>query len=175
MRLVLLEEIEERYMDIRISTIGESQTYGLLIWGFQLHRIRQRFAWHSSKSQGSQRHPGIVVEMAMSMESHISVWLPNWQPQTQRTLMPIRKLQTKNIWCSICKEAYRETNPLHRTPAIYVVESETPERKGRTRYYCQPHANEAQTWVDGTIWTFRQQLDYAKGKEAINGLGFEQL
>jgi hypothetical protein len=89
--------------------------------------------------------------------------------------MPIRKLQTKNIWCSICKEAYRETNPLHRTPAIYVVESETPERKGRTRYYCQPHANEAQTWVDGTIWTFRQQLDYAKGKEALNGMGLEQL
>jgi hypothetical protein len=89
--------------------------------------------------------------------------------------MPIRKLQTKNIWCSICKEAYRETNDLHRTPAVWAVVSESADRLGRTRYYCQPHANEAQTWHDGTIWTFRQQLDYAKGKEPLNGMGLEQL
>ena len=89
--------------------------------------------------------------------------------------MPIRKLQTKQIWCSICKEQYRDTNPLHRTPAVWAVVSETADKAGRTRYYCQPHANEAQTWVDGTIWTFRQQLDYAKGKESINGMEFGQL
>lgn len=89
--------------------------------------------------------------------------------------MPIRKLQTKQIWCSICKEQYRDTNPLHRTPAVWAVVSETADKAGRTRYYCQPHANEAQTWVDGTIWTFRQQLDYAKGKESIDGMEFGQL
>lgn len=89
--------------------------------------------------------------------------------------MPIRKLQTKQVWCSICKEQYRDNNPLHRTPAIWAVVSETANKAGRTRYYCQPHANEAQTWVDGTIWTFRQQLDYAKGKEPLNGMGLEQL
>lgn len=89
--------------------------------------------------------------------------------------MAIRKLQTRSIWCSICKEAYRETNPLHQTPAVYAVVSESHERQGRTRYYCQVHANEQQTWADGTIWTFREQLDYAKGKDKLNGMEFGEL
>ena len=89
--------------------------------------------------------------------------------------MPIRKLQTRAVWCSICKEAYRETNPLHRTPAVWAVISESHERQGRTRYYCQPHANEAQLWHDGSVWTFREQLDYAKGKEELHGMEFRQL
>jgi hypothetical protein len=161
--------------DTHTSITGVSLTCGLRIWKFQSRQTKRLSVWLWSKSHGWQRLRVIEVVTVMWM-----LWLTyrlqlNWQRQIRVSSMPIRKLQTKQVWCSICKEQYRDTNPLHRTPAIWAVVSETADKAGRTRYYCQPHANEAQTWVDGTIWTFRQQLDYAKGKEPLNGMGLEQL
>ena len=46
--------------------------------------------------------------------------------------------------------------------------SETMERKGVTRSYCQPCSNELQTLSDGSIWTFREQLDYALRMEQLD-------
>lgn len=87
--------------------------------------------------------------------------------------MPIRKLQTKSIWCDICKLIYQKENLRHQTPAVWQVVSETAERRGMTKSYCQIHANEAQLRHDGTVWTFREQLDYALGKEKLNGMESE--
>lgn len=89
--------------------------------------------------------------------------------------MPIRKLQTKSIWCDICKLTYPKENLRHQTPAVWQVISETAERRGMVKSYCQMCANEAQTWHDGTVWTFREQLNYALGKEEINGLQIGEL
>jgi len=163
-------------MGTLLQTTSVSLTYGQHIWVFQFSQIRLQFAWHSSKCRDYPRLGVLKLRIRTQILSRTLPWLVSFQPQTRKNLMPIRKLQTKNIWCSICKEAYRETNPLHRTPAVWAVVSETPERAGRTRYYCQPHANEAQVWAsDGTIWTFRQQLDYAKGKETLNGMELGEL
>jgi hypothetical protein len=89
--------------------------------------------------------------------------------------MPIRKLQTRNIWCDICKLAYPKNHPLHSTPAVLQVMSETQARKGMVKSYCQRCANDLQTWADGSIWSFRDQLNYAIGKEEINGLQIGEL
>jgi len=48
-----------------------------------------------------------------------------------------------------------------QVPAVWKVISETPTRKGITRFYCQECANETQKWPDGTFWTLKEQLDYA--------------
>jgi hypothetical protein len=34
-------------------------------------------------------------------------------------------------------------------------------RRGQVRFYCQPCANEAQNWPDGTFWSLKEQLTYA--------------
>jgi hypothetical protein len=154
--------------DIHTSITGALLISGLRIWKFQLRQTKRLSVWLWSKSHGWQRLRAIEVVTVMSMLLLTYRYRPNWQRQIRVSSMPIRKLQTKQVWCSICKEQYRDNNPLHRTPAIWAVVSETADKAGRTRYYCQPHANEAQTWVDGTIWTFRQQLDYAKGKEVLD-------
>jgi hypothetical protein len=42
----------------------------------------------------------------------------------------------------------------------------TSKRYGKlvVRHYCQSCANEVQAWPDGTIWTLKEQIDYAKGE-----------
>lgn len=75
------------------------------------------------------------------------------------------------IWCDICKLRFGVKHPKGQTPARWIVVSETMERKGNTRTYCQPCANEVQTLSDGSTWTFRQQLDYALRMEQLDGMG----
>ena len=91
--------------------------------------------------------------------------------------MPIRPNHDRKIWCDVCKLRYGKTgnqwNDLAMTPARWIVISETHERQGRTKAYCQPCANYAQTRHDGSTWTFREQLDYALGKEVLNGMESE--
>lgn len=87
--------------------------------------------------------------------------------------MPIRKLQTKSIWCDICKNAYPKDSWKAQKPAVWQVVSETKARKGMTRNYCQDCANFSQLRHDGTVWTFREQLDYALGKEKFDGMESE--
>ena len=36
------------------------------------------------------------------------------------------------------------------------------------RHYCQPCANEVQTWSDGTLWSFKEQIDYRHGKQELD-------
>jgi hypothetical protein len=54
--------------------------------------------------------------------------------------------------------------------ARWIVKSETRARLDFERAYCLDCAKEAQTMPDGTIWTFREQLNYALGKQEIDGL-----
>ena len=93
--------------------------------------------------------------------------------------MPIRRNDDRKIWCDICKVRYgkvgQEWHTLAMTPARWIVISETKERRGRTKAYCQPCANECQVDGQGNVWTFREQLDYALGKEELDGLEPERL
>jgi len=42
----------------------------------------------------------------------------------------------------------------------------TSKRYGKliVRHYCQSCANEVQEWPDGSTWTLKEQIDYAKGE-----------
>ena len=59
-----------------------------------------------------------------------------------------------------------------QVPAFWKVVSESPQRRGVTRFYCNPCADEVQNWPDGTVYLLKEQLmdaltTYAKGR-AIN-------
>ena len=170
MRPDIYEPQGVQFMGILTLTIFESRSYGRHIWIFRLRQIRRRYVWHSSKSHDLQRLRVIEEKMDTLMVWPISHLLPNSRQPIPPSLMPIRKLQGKSVWCDVCKLAYPQGHVRQQTPAVWQVISETQKHKGRTRNYCQPCANNAQMWHDGSIWTFRQQLDYALGKEAIDGM-----
>jgi hypothetical protein len=155
-------------------TLG-SQSYGLLIWIYRSRRIRSQYVWLWSRLAGLRKRRVTVVETVIRTESLIWPLQRNLQLLTPPSSMPIRKLQTKSIWCDVCRLAYPKGHPRQQTPAVWQVVSETQKHKGRTRHYCQPCANDAQLWHDGSVWTFRQQLDYALGKEQLDGMELGQL
>ena len=68
----------------------------------------------------------------------------------------------KGTWCDYCKLRWGTDNWRGQTQAVWQI---TSKRKNKmiVRHYCHPCAMEAQTWHDGTTWTFKEQLDYAKG------------
>lgn len=155
-------------------TLG-SQSYGLLIWIYQSRQIRSQYVWLWSRSAGLRKRRVTVAETVIRTESLIWPLQRSCPPQTPPSSMPIRKLQTKSIWCDVCRLAYPKGHLRQQTPAVWQVVSETQKHKGRTRHYCQACANDAQLWHDGSVWTFRQQLDYALGKEQLDGMELGQL
>jgi len=88
--------------------------------------------------------------------------------------MSIKANHDPKIWCDICKIRWgKNKDGWHEKamrPARWIVVSETMERKGVTRTYCQPCANEVQTLADGSHWSFRDQLNYALEKEYLHGM-----
>jgi len=78
----------------------------------------------------------------------------------------------KNQWCDYCKYRYGvpqkfvvvndagEKAEVPR-PAVWKVQSETPLRKAQVRFYCQPCADDAQNWPDGTFYSLKEQLEDA--------------
>ena len=155
-------------------TLG-SQSYGVRISTFRSRRIKSQYAWLCSRSAGLRKHRVTKDETVMWTELLIWPLAQCSLRQIRLTSMPIRKLQTKAIWCDVCRLAYPKGHIRQQTPAVWQVVSETKKHQGRSRNYCQPCANDAQLWHDGTVWTFRQQLDYALGKEKIDGMELGQL
>jgi hypothetical protein len=53
------------------------------------------------------------------------------------------------------------------TPAVWKTVSESPTRRGITRFYCQTCADEVQNWPDGSTYLLKDQLmdalKYVKG------------
>lgn len=172
---MIFEVKEDRFMGIHGRITLESQSYGLLIWIYQSRRIRSQYAWLWSRSAGLRKRRVTVDETVIRMESLIWPLRHSCPPPTRLSSMPIRKLQTKSIWCDVCRLAYPKGHLRQQTPAVWQVVSETQKHKGRTRHYCQECANFAQVWHDGSVWTFRQQLDYALGKEQLDGMELGQL
>ena len=172
---MIFEVKEDRSMGIHGRITFGSQSYGLLIWIYQSRRIRSQYVWLWSRSAGLRKRRVTVAETVIRTESLIWPLQHNCPPPTRLSSMPIRKLQTKSIWCDVCRLAYPKGHPRQQTPAVWQVVSETQKHKGRTRHYCQECANFAQVWHDGSVWTFRQQLDYALGKEQLDGMELGQL
>lgn len=89
--------------------------------------------------------------------------------QVKHQTMAIFPNKDSRIWCDICKQRWGTQSLRGQTPAVWITVSEKVNR-GLRRAYCQPCSNEIQTWVDGTIWTFKQMQDYALGKVKLDGM-----
>ena len=96
--------------------------------------------------------------------------------------MSLTRNHNKNQWCDYCKYRYgvpqkfvvvNDAGEKAEVPrsAVWKVQSETPLRKAQVRFYCQPCADEAQNWPDGTFYSLKEQLE-----DAINDFaGREKL
>ena len=161
-------------MVTRGLTIYEFRSFGRHIWIFRLRQIRSRYVWHYSKFHDLLRRQVIEDVTDTWTVVPISHLLESSQQPTQLGSMPIRANHDTKIWCDICKIRYgkvgAEWHTRAMTPARWIVISETKERRGRTKAYCQPCANECQVDGQGKVWTFREQLDYALGREQLDGM-----
>jgi hypothetical protein len=73
----------------------------------------------------------------------------------------------RGTWCDYCKMRFGVNDVRGQSQAVWSIRS---ERYGRIidRHYCFTCAREAQTWHDGTVWTFKEQLEYAEGKMTLD-------
>jgi hypothetical protein len=121
-------------------------------------------AWHWSKSAGSLR---------LLHGTHSLIWLATplsqekWQSgQIGQITVSIRR-SPKNTWCDYCKLRWGVNHVRGQVQAVWWIRSET-RGKVIDRHYCFACSTELQTWTDGQIWSFQQQLDYAKGKQELD-------
>jgi len=91
------------------------------------------------------------------------------------TTLNLTRNHNQNQYCDYCKYRWGQNKGVWdiraTTPAVWKVQSETPLRKAQVRFYCQPCADEAQNWPDGTFYSLKEQL-----QDAINDFaGREKL
>jgi len=93
------------------------------------------------------------------------------------TTLSLTRNHNQHQWCDYCKMRWGQLKDgtwhhKAQVPAVWKVQSETPTRRMQVRFYCQPCANEAQNWPDGTFWSLKEQLEYAidefAGREKLN-------
>mgnify|MGYP001236509321 CR=1 FL=1 len=72
--------------------------------------------------------------------------------------MPVLRAK-KGQWCDYCKVRFPKGNPLHEKPASWTVVSESADRLGRERHYCQSCSEVVTKWGNET-WELQDQIDY---------------
>ena len=114
--------------------------------------------WHWSNSLASWKLETSTI--IFWMPSPILQWPGNLQSKIGMIWMLTRS--PKGQWCDYCGYRWGKQDWRGQTQAVWQI---TSKRGGKTivRHYCHPCAMEAQTWHDGTTWTFKEQLEYAKG------------
>lgn len=170
-------QLEVQYMDIISTQWTELLECGVPCLDFQKRVTRWRLTTHWGNSPESPRRKDLETATVTSMLYVISPLLTRWQSLIHTTsTMTIRANHRPDIWCDICKMRYgtdRKTGQWlvqAMKPARWIIKSETKARLDFERAYCQDCANEVQTMPDGSNWSFREQLNYALGKEQIDGL-----
>ncbi len=73
----------------------------------------------------------------------------------------------RGIWCDYCKMRWGVNDVRGQAQAVWTI---TSFNKGKVidRHYCYACAKEAQTRHDGTIWPFKEQLEYREGKQQLD-------
>jgi hypothetical protein len=171
MKLLAFEKIAAQFMETPIKTWQRQPSSLVLISESMSHRIKWRLSSPLLRSQGSSKLQAISIEIRTSMLFRTSESLESAQQLIQmESMMAIKANHDQTVWCDLCKVRFGVNHPKGQTPARWIVISETMQRKGVVRRYCQPCANECQTRHDGSTWTFREQLDYAIKGETLNGL-----
>ena len=124
-----------------------------------LSRWTLQSVWHWSRWQESWKLNQITILGWMP--------LPTWQlPENSRSkigMILMLSRSPKGTWCDYCKNRHGTSSLLGQMQAVWQI---TSKRYGKliVRHYCQSCANEVQAWPDGTTWTLKEQIDYAKGE-----------
>jgi len=157
-------------MVITTSRCSVQQNSGRHIWEPKLNRQTWQSVWHYSKSQG-------LWELT---QFTILGWISAPTPQSQENLQSktgrsselgtvwMLSRSPKGTWCDYCKLRWGTDSPKGRTQAVWTVTSKRAGGKLVLRHYCHSCAMEVQTWHDGTIWTLKDQIDYAKGMNQLD-------
>jgi hypothetical protein len=175
------------------STEGLSmETRGTIFYAFtksQEHSVfssETHLTWHllllQQNSQEWWKVQSARIRISISLDTPLSWVDADFLHQKIGTTLSLTRNHNKNQWCDYCKYRYGvpqkfvivndagEKAEVPR-PAVWKVQSETPLRKAQVRFYCQPCADEAQNWPDGTFYLLKEQLE-----DAINDFaGREKL
>ncbi len=135
-------------------SVFSSETH--LTWRLLLSRPNSQECW---KVQSAKIRISISLDMPLS-------WVDaDFLHQKIGTTLSLTRNHNSNQYCDYCKyrwgQVKGEWHIKARTPAVWKVQSETPLRKAQVRFYCQPCADEAQNWPDGTFYSLKEQLDDA--------------
>jgi hypothetical protein len=170
MRLTQLDKSEALCTLTPITIWKRPQKWSAPISIHISRQIKWQLSSHSSRLPDSHRLPDLRIKTATWTVS--ATWLSRENVRLTKNIstMTITANKDNLIWCDMCKLRFGAKHPKGQTPARWIVVSETMERKGVTRSYCQPCANEVQTRHDGSTWTFREQLDYALRAEQLDGI-----
>lgn len=73
----------------------------------------------------------------------------------------------KGQWCDYCGYRWTKQDPRGQRQAIWQIIS---HRAGKTitRSYCYECSMEVQTRHDGSLWAFKDQIDYARKAEQLD-------
>lgn len=139
----------------RESSVFSSETH--LSWRLFLSQPNSVEWW---KVQSAKIRISISLGIPLSWAS------ADFQHQKIGMQLSLTRNTNPRQWCDYCKTRFGQLKDgtwhlKAQVPAIWKVTSETPNRRGVVRFYCQECANEAQKWSDGTFWTLKEQLDYA--------------
>ena len=146
-------------MVITTTLCYERQNCGNPISKDQLSRWTLQSVWHWSNLQESW----ILNQIT------ILGWMPlptSQLPENSRSkigMILMLSRSPKGTWCDYCKNRHGTSSLLGQMQAVWQI---TSKRYGKliVRHYCQSCANEVQAWPDGTTWTLKEQIDYAKGE-----------
>ena len=150
-------------MVVTTSRCSEQQSSGLNISNGQSIRWTLQSVWHWSNLPASWSLESMtiigwtLVPISQSQEN---------LPSTIGTLWMISR-SPRGTWCDTCKQRWGTEHWKGQTQAVWQT---TSKRHGKVivRHYCQPCADYAQAWHNGTTWTLQQQIDYAKGIQELD-------
>jgi len=146
-------------MVITTTLCYERQSCGNHTLKDQLNRWTLQSVWHWSSSRASWKLNQITILGWMPLPT--SQLPENSRSKIGMILMLSRS--PKGTWCDYCKNRHGTSSLLGQMQAVWQI---TSKRYGKliVRHYCQSCANEVQAWPDGTTWTLKEQIDYAKGE-----------
>lgn len=170
MSLLTRSQSADGRMVITTSQCYERASFGPRIYGQRLSRQTWQSVWRFSKSQGLWELMQfttvgwIFAPMQQSPENSQSKTGNNSELGTLWML----SRSPKGTWCDYCKLRWGTDSPKGRTQAVWTITSKRAGGKLVLRHYCHNCAMEVQTWHDGTIWTLKDQIDYAKGMNQLD-------
>ena len=150
----------------RKSSVFSSETH--LTWRLFLSQPNSAEWW---KVQSAR------IRISISLDTDLSWLSADFQHQKIGMMLSLTRNANNKQWCDYCKMRFGQLKDgtwhlRAMVPAVWKVQSETPNRRTQVRFYCQECAKDAQNWSDGTFWTLKEQLDYAidefAGREKLN-------